>query len=249
MNEKRDKFDEKLSQMPKPDLTSEQKRMIWNQIQEGEEKKPDRVKRKKQSLVYSRLALVLSVALFGLLLLSNERIEWLRMGNEEPLETEDAPQLEVFQYDLEHIGTYVGYHVGVGKILGSIEGKGTIENGFSLTDQIITVHYSPNETWFDDERTLEQKLLYNTLYLSIFVPNAKGFHFTVGDYSFSLSREEMENVMSEKLVDYPQHLDDFWDKDIMTAFLEKNKRIIIDEMIESEAFIEKFFSKYPITEK
>lgn len=247
MSEKRDSVDETLARMPKPMFADEKKQALLNRIVEEGEKDVKMVEMKKRKGSFGGIAIVMSIVLFGLLILTNEKFELFRSGTNEQPDVVSEPVGEIFQYDLEHVGTYVGSPSKVSEILSFLHGGDSIEKGFSLKDQMISVTYTKNEKWQDDDLTMEQKLLYNSIYLSIFVPNSQGFHFSVGDSLFSITREEMTKMMSEKLVDYPSQLDDFWNKDIIATFMERNKRLIMRDMIESEEFLEQFYRQHPIT--
>lgn len=172
---------------------------------------------------------------------------------ENQIKTIEDIKLETFN---DQIGTKVGENFKVIKILGQLPGGETLKE-LSLSNAMIKATYGFSKDviseeillkyWFDENDTLEKNFLFNATLLTILVPNAKEYHLKVDKSSFSVSRDEMVSVLSEKLVDFPTEKE-IWEKETVEKFLKKNKETI-DKLVNSAEFRNQFFENFPIQQK
>ncbi|SDZ22569.1 protein of unknown function [Evansella caseinilytica] len=150
----------------------------------------------------------------------------------------------------EYGGTYVGDNGNVSQILSRLPGADS-SLSLELTDQIITVNYHHNQIdgepseWLETGESMGKMFMFNAIYLSILVPNANGFVFHVEEYSFSITKSEIENVLTEQLGPLLNE-EEKWDPVKVEQFISEKKEAIID-MIDSNEFRESFFAEFPIT--
>ncbi len=150
-------------------------------------------------------------------------------------------------------GTYVGDNSNVSSIIQKLPGAETLKE-LDLQAENIRVTYgaSPYSLpqsdvlayWFDDNEAMEKNFLYNATYLAILVPNSKSFRFRLYDFSFTIKREEMVDVLSQEFLDLPVDGSE-WDTEVMEDFIENN-HTAIEEWVESSGVRKNFFVKYPV---
>ncbi|MBM7585496.1 hypothetical protein JOC86_002038 [Bacillus pakistanensis] len=163
----------------------------------------------------------------------------------------------------EYIGTYVGGN-RVSAIIGDLPGGESFRE-LDLTGEKIKVTYGFNggdfsqnyisEYWFDGNDTLEKNFLYNAILLTILVPNSLEYHFKIDNSSFSVSRGNMVEILTENLNYFPM------DKAVlkneaMAMFHDENKKATekllkenmetFEELVLSAEFRNQFFEKFPI---
>ncbi|MBU8689770.1 DUF4825 domain-containing protein [Priestia megaterium] len=154
----------------------------------------------------------------------------------------------------EHSGTYVGDNSNVVSI-GALPGGETFKE-IDLHNKTTKITYgtktgslSEDETlkyWLDGKDTLEKNFLYNAIYLTILIPNAKGYSFKIDDQKFSVSREEMEQFISKNIQALP-HNNELFDKEKTQQFINNKEKI--NKAVKSAAIRQQFFKKVPIVEK
>ncbi|OHY77069.1 DUF4825 domain-containing protein [Priestia aryabhattai] len=153
----------------------------------------------------------------------------------------------------EHSGTYVGDNSNVVAIVRALPGGETFKE-IDLHNKTLKITYgtkagslSEDETlkyWFDGKNTLEKNFLYNAIYLTILVPNAQGYSFKVDNQNFSVSREEMEQFISDNIKTLPDS-NKLFDKEKTQQFIDDNKEKI-NKTVKSPAIREKIFKSAPI---
>ncbi|WEA45964.1 DUF4825 domain-containing protein [Priestia aryabhattai] len=166
------------------------------------------------------------------------------------INTVDVQQLK------EHSGTYVGDNSNVLAIVRALPGGETFKE-IDLHNKTPKIIYGTKEGslsedeklkyWFDGKNTLEKNFLYNAIYLTILVPNAQGYSFKVDNQKFSVSREEMEQFISDNIKTLPDS-NKLFDKEKTQQFIDDNKEKI-NKTVKSAAIREKFFKNVPIVKK
>ncbi|MFS8602408.1 DUF4825 domain-containing protein [Priestia megaterium] len=156
----------------------------------------------------------------------------------------------------EHSRTYVGDNSNVLAIVRALPGGETFKE-IDLHNKTPKIIYgtkegslSEDETlkyWFDGKNTLEKNFLYNAIYLTILVPNAQGYSFKVANQKFSVSREEMEQFISDNIKMLPDS-NKLFDKEKAQQFIDDNKEKI-NKTVKSAAIREKFFKSAPIVKE
>ncbi|KAB2459990.1 DUF4825 domain-containing protein [Bacillus sp. CH126_4D] len=154
----------------------------------------------------------------------------------------------------KYAGTYVGNNSDMIAIVNHLPGGETFQS-ISLENESIKVNYGANGNgtlsadmvatyWFDSKYTMEKNFLFNVIYLSILVPNAKSYEFQVENKKFTIKREEILSILYEKFNDFPKE-DDIWDKKKVIKFLNDNNEKITMLMNDKE-FRKSLFVKYPV---
>ncbi|MGN2274648.1 DUF4825 domain-containing protein [Priestia megaterium] len=153
----------------------------------------------------------------------------------------------------EHSGTYIGDNSNVLAIVRALPGGETFKE-IDLHNKTSKIIYgtkegslSEDETlkyWFDGKNTLEKNFLYNAIYLTILVPNAQGYSFKVDNQKFSVSREEMEQFISDNIKTLSDS-NKLFDKEKTKQFIDDNKEKI-NKTVKSAAIREQFFKNVPI---
>ncbi|MCT2534218.1 hypothetical protein NC661_10190 [Aquibacillus koreensis] len=124
------------------------------------------------------------------------------------VQTMDDVKLDVLK---DYIGTQVDSNSDVQVIVEELVGGETLET-LNLTNEMINVTYDLYEgsimeddvtAYWLDGNNVEKNFYFNAIYLTILVPNAKEFHFHVGDASLSVTREDIERVLSAH-TNYPK---------------------------------------------
>ncbi|MGG2089183.1 DUF4825 domain-containing protein [Priestia aryabhattai] len=156
----------------------------------------------------------------------------------------------------EHSGTYIGDNSNVLAIVRALPGGETFKE-IDLHNKTPKIIYgtkegslSEDETlkyWFDGKNTLEKNFLYNAIYLTILVPNAQGYSFRVDNQKFSVSREEMEQFISDNIKTLPDS-NKLFDKEKTQQFIDDNKEKI-NKTVKSVAIREQFFKNVPIVKE
>ncbi|QDZ81191.1 DUF4825 domain-containing protein [Priestia megaterium] len=156
----------------------------------------------------------------------------------------------------EHSGTYVGDNSNVLAIARALPGGETFKE-IDLHNKTPKIIYgtkegslSEDETlkyWFDGKNTLEKNFLYNAIYLTILVPNAQGYSFKVDNQKFSVSREEMEQFISDNIKTLPDS-HKLFDKEKAQQSIDDNKEKI-NKTVKSAAIREQFFKNVPIVKE
>ncbi len=133
----------------------------------------------------------------------------------------------------EYSGTYVGDNSKVQHLLQDLAGGETIKE-LELTGGKINVTYGYsgdsltekefNKYWFKGENVDKKNFYFNAIYLTILVPNAKGYQFKVEDSksTITVSREKMVSVLSKQLTNFPKG-ENIKDQQELSKFLDKNK--------------------------
>lgn len=139
---------------------------------------------------------------------------------------DDAHPVSILQYS----GTYVGNNSDVLALLSHLPGGETVGK-LDLSDEKINVTYEvksnvSEETfhsyWFSDNNNDHKTLYYNAIYLSLLVPNAKGYEFHVQEKSMSIAKDEMMAILSDEFSDLPSQ-DELMDDETVEAFVTKHK--------------------------
>ncbi|MBX9997633.1 DUF4825 domain-containing protein [Priestia aryabhattai] len=156
----------------------------------------------------------------------------------------------------KHSGTYVGDNSNVIAIVQALPGGDTFKE-IDLQNKTVKITYgaagsslSKDEIlkyWFDGQDTLKKNFLYNSIYLTLLVPNAKGYNFNIDDQSFSVSREQMEKFISKHIKALPNN-NELFQKEKAQKFIDNNKEKINDT-VESKKLRKQFFKDFPIIEK
>ncbi|MBU3570189.1 DUF4825 domain-containing protein [Priestia aryabhattai] len=164
--------------------------------------------------------------------------------------TVDVQQLK------EHSGTYVGDNSNVLAIVRALPGGETFKE-IDLHNKTPKIIYGTKEGslsedeklkyWFDGKNTLEKNFLYNAIYLTILVPNAQGYSFKVDNQKFSVSREEMEQFISDNIKTLPDS-NKLFDKEKTQQFIDDNKEKI-NKTVKSATIREQFFKNVPIVKE
>ncbi|MFV5316705.1 DUF4825 domain-containing protein [Priestia megaterium] len=153
----------------------------------------------------------------------------------------------------DHSGTYVGDNSNVVAIVRALPGGETFKE-IDLHNKTPKIIYGTKEGslsedemlkyWLDDKNTLEKNFLYNAIYLTILVPNAQGYSFKVDNQNFSVSREEMEQFISDNIKTLPDS-NKLFHKEKTQQFIDDNKEKI-NKTVKSAAIREQFFKNVPI---
>ncbi|HDR6312628.1 TPA: DUF4825 domain-containing protein [Bacillus cereus] len=154
----------------------------------------------------------------------------------------------------KYAGTYVGNNSDVVAIVNHLPGGDTFQS-ISLENESIKVNYGANgngtltedmvETyWFDGKDAMEKNFLFNVIYLSILVPNAKSYEFQVENKNFMINREEILLILYAQFDDFPKE-NDMWDKKKVVKFLNDNNEKIT-MLINDKDFRKSLFVKYPV---
>lgn len=154
----------------------------------------------------------------------------------------------------KYAGTYVGNNSDVVAIVNHLPGGETFQS-ISLENESIKVNYGAKgngpltedmvETyWFDGKDTMKKNFLFNSIYLVILVPNAKGYEFQVENKKFTIKREELLSILYENFNDFPKK-DDIWDKKKVVKFLNDNNEKIT-MLVNDIDFRKSLFVKYPV---
>lgn len=72
--------------------------------------------------------------------------------------------------------------------------------------------------WFTDNKNDQKLLYYNAIYLSLLVPNAKGYEFHVQERSMSVTRDDMMKILTDEFSDLPSQ-DELINDEIVEAFV------------------------------
>ncbi|MDR4172273.1 DUF4825 domain-containing protein [Bacillus nitratireducens] len=154
----------------------------------------------------------------------------------------------------KYAGTYVGNNSDVVAIVYHLPGGETFQS-ISLENESIKVSYGARgngaltedmvETyWFDGKDTMKKNFLFNVIYLTILVPNAKSYEFQVENNNFTIKREEILSILYGKFDDFPKE-NDIWDKKKVVKFLnDNNEKIRL--LINDKDFRKSLFAKYPV---
>jgi hypothetical protein len=129
----------------------------------------------------------------------------------------------------EMTGTYVGDNSKVYNIVQSLAGGETVK-GIDLSGERIKVTYGyeegseiseeqVNEYWFNGKNIDKKNFYYNAIYLSLLVPNSKGFEFTIDESTVQVTRQQIEKELKEEFKEYP----DVNDEEAVEQFIVKNK--------------------------
>jgi len=166
------------------------------------------------------------------------------------INTVDVQQLK------EHSGTYVGDNSNVLAIVRALPGGETFKE-IDLHNKTPKIIYGTKEGslsedeklkyWFDGKNTLEKNFLYNAIYLTILVPNAQGYSFKVDNQKFSVSREEMEQFISDNIKTLPDS-NKLFDKEKTQQFIDDNEEKI-NKTVKSATIREQFFKNVPIVKE
>jgi hypothetical protein len=139
---------------------------------------------------------------------------------------DDAHTVSILQYS----GTYVGNNSDVLALLSHLPGGETVGK-FDLSDEKINITYEvkgnvSEETfhsyWFSDNDNDQKTLYYNAIYLSLLVPNAKGYEFHVQEKSMSISKEKMKEILTDEFSDLPSD-GELMEDETVEAFVTKHK--------------------------
>ena len=149
--------------------------------------------------------------------------------------------------------TYVGDNSRVLGIVQELPGAETLKE-LNLQGEKVRITYGTKKGslpqgdilayWFDDNKAMEKNFLYNTVYLTLLVPNSSSFAFRIDDFSFVIEREEMVEILSEEFLDFPAG-EEAWNQEVVEAFIEDN-RWEIEGWVESGAVRKKIFSEHPV---
>lgn len=146
----------------------------------------------------------------------------------------------------DHSGTYVGDNSNVQAILQELPGGETIKE-IDLSTEMVNVTYGyqegnlsesdVNEYWFDGTNVNRKNFYYNAIYLTLLVPNAKEYHFTVDEAKVSVSRDKMVAGLSKEFSDFPKG-EDIWDQKTVSAFIEKHQGKMTEMATQYQTFFE-----------
>ncbi|MCA0992116.1 DUF4825 domain-containing protein [Guptibacillus hwajinpoensis] len=136
------------------------------------------------------------------------------------------------QYEsiLSYSGTYVGNNSDVLALLSHLPGGETVGK-LDLTNEKINVTYEVNgdrseetfhDYWFSDNKNALKTFHYNAIYLSLLVPNAKGYEFHVQEKNRSFTRDEMTTILGDEFPDLPNE-DELMDDETVKAFVTKHE--------------------------
>lgn len=156
----------------------------------------------------------------------------------------------------KYAGTYVGNNSDVVAIVYHLPGGETFQS-ISLENESIKVNYGARgngaltedmvETyWFDGKDTMKKNFLFNTIYLAVLVPNAKGYEFQIENQSFALKREELLPILYKEFNDLPKD-DLIWNKGIVMNFFYGNQEKI-EKLVNNKDFRKQFFNEHPVRE-
>jgi Domain of unknown function (DUF4825) len=165
------------------------------------------------------------------------------------INTVDVNQLE------EYSGTYVGDNSKVIAIIRTLPGGETFKE-IDLHNKTPKITYGakgdelpedePLKYWFDGNDTLNKNFLYNAIYLTILIPNAKSYCFKMDNQYFAISREEMVGFISKNISPLPDG-DELFKKEKAQIFIDNHKDKI-DHIVKSQDFRTQFFKSFPIKE-
>lgn len=147
----------------------------------------------------------------------------------------------------ENSGTYVGDNSKVQAILQELPGGETIKE-VDLSGEMVKVTYGyekegklsesdVNEYWFDGSNVNRNNFYYNAIYLTLLVPNAKEYHFTVDESMVSVSRDKMVAGLSKEFSDFPKG-DAIWDKKTVSTFIEEHEGKLTEMATKYQTFFE-----------
>ena len=132
---------------------------------------------------------------------------------------------------LNDSGTYVGNNSDVLALLSHLPGGETVKK-LSLSDEKIAVTYEAKGNisaeefqnyWFSGNQDRNKTLFYNAIYLSLLVPNARGYEFHVQEESMSLTRDEMRMILSDEFADFPSE-DELMNEKTAREFMTTHER-------------------------
>ncbi|MGE7092482.1 hypothetical protein ACQKII_13775 [Lysinibacillus sp. NPDC048646] len=159
--------------------------------------------------------------------------------------TANAPAIEQAVWE-PYVGTYIGDHLNVSKIAGTVFMLGDTIDQFDLRGEVLRVIYrTDNEAlskWFTSSTSREEAIVYNAMMATILVPNAKGYAFSIDGEMFELSREVLINEMESIFPTLPQG-NDFFDGERVKAFLQKYEGTIQQYAVDTSyqnTFIKQF---------
>ncbi|WP_175987046.1 DUF4825 domain-containing protein [Bacillus sp. Marseille-Q1617] len=147
-------------------------------------------------------------------------------ANKVKIKTIDGVNIEKLQ---EKTGTYVGDNSSVYSIVQQLAGGETVK-GLDLSGERIKVTYGIkegseiseeqlNEYWFNGQNVDKKNFYYNAIYLTLLVPNAKGFEFSIDETTVAVTRQQVEKELKEEFKNYP----DVNDEEAVRKFIESNK--------------------------
>ncbi|MCA1064066.1 DUF4825 domain-containing protein [Rossellomorea sp. AcN35-11] len=146
----------------------------------------------------------------------------------------------------EKTGTYVGDNSKVSSILEELPGGETIKE-VDLSDEMVKVTYGHeegnlsegevNEFWFDGNHVDRKYFYYNAIYLTLLVPNAKEFHFSVDDSELTVSRERMVTNLRHEFKDFPKD-EAVWDGKAVSRFIGKHNGKLTEMATKYQTFFE-----------
>ncbi|MCA1055890.1 DUF4825 domain-containing protein [Rossellomorea aquimaris] len=147
-------------------------------------------------------------------------------ANQQKIKTIDNVDVDSLK---EKVGTYVGDNSKVNEIVQGLAGGETVKE-IDLSGERIKVSYGyeensqiseeqVNEFWFNGKNIDKQNFYYNAIYLTLLVPNAKGYEFDIDESSVKVDREQIEKKLKDEFKDYP----DLKDGEAVQQFIEKNE--------------------------
>ncbi|MED0875842.1 DUF4825 domain-containing protein [Bacillus mobilis] len=154
----------------------------------------------------------------------------------------------------KYAGTYVGNNSDVVAIVNHLPGGETFQS-ISLENESIKVNYGAKGNgpltedmvatyWFDSKDTMKKNFLFNVIYLTILVPNAKSYEFQVENKNFTIKREEILSILYEQFDDFPKE-NDIWDKKKVVKFLnDNNEKITL--LIKDKDFRKSLFATHSV---
>ncbi|AXY09456.1 DUF4825 domain-containing protein [Bacillus thuringiensis LM1212] len=154
----------------------------------------------------------------------------------------------------QYAGTYVGNNSDVVAIVNRLPGGETFQS-VSLENESIKVNYGAKENgmftedmvetyWFDGKDTMKKNFLFNSIYLAILVPNAKGYEFQVENKKFMIKREQILPILHDNFNDFPKE-DDIWNKKKVVKFLNDNNEKI-NKLVNDKDFRKSLFATHPV---
>ncbi|WP_171050937.1 DUF4825 domain-containing protein [Bacillus sp. BHET2] len=146
----------------------------------------------------------------------------------------------------ENSGTYVGDNSKVQAILQELPGGETIKE-IDLSGEMVKVTYGykegklsendVNEYWFDGTNVNRKNFYFNAIYLTLLVPNAKEYHFTVDESMVSVTRDKMVAGLSKEFSDFPKE-ENIWDKKTVASFIDKHQGKLTEMATKYQTFFE-----------
>ncbi|MDN4526047.1 DUF4825 domain-containing protein [Fictibacillus fluitans] len=164
-------------------------------------------------------------------------------GNEPKIKTIDQVNTEVLR---KNAGTYVGDSSKDLEIIRNLAGGDTLKT-LDLTTQTMKITYGHkkdgalteeeiNEYWFNGKDRAFKNFYFNAMYMTLLIPNAKGFSFQENESHLTISRGKIVSVMSRQFTDFPKG-EKSWDKKAVSHFLKTNE----SEIKEMAVHYKKFF--------